>query len=344
MGAIRLLLALSVVAVHVGYRPFLMASGEAAVEAFFLISGFYIALALHGPYRDSRRRFWLNRALRLYPAYFVVAGAALIFSLATTDILDAFQTLPVDARAWLIAVNITLVGQDTVMFLGVQDGTLAFTRDFSATDLQLWRFLLVPPAWSLGVEILFYLLAPALVLLPTRTLIALGSASVAIRLLLAVNGLSADPWSYRFFPSELVYFLSGIVAFRAMQWQRETSPAALRHGTPFMLCAIAGILMQSHFPGPAWARNLSLVLMIGVCLPTLFWSTKDSRLDKFLGDLSYPLYIAHWPVIAWVGVVQAEAVSGTQAAFAGIACVVAAAVLTLLIDRPAQALRQRVRS
>ncbi len=66
MGWLRLLLATCVVAFHTGglERPFFMLSGTHAVEAFFLISGYFMAAVLDTKYRgqlshDSRGQFAL---------------------------------------------------------------------------------------------------------------------------------------------------------------------------------------------------------------------------------------------------------------------------------------------
>lgn len=75
--------------------------------------------------------------------------------------------------------------------------------------MPAYHGLLLPQAWTLGVEISFYVIAPFV--LPRRWLMAvLFAASVAIRVLLIKAGVgSVDPWTYRFFPAELMFFLVG---------------------------------------------------------------------------------------------------------------------------------------
>ena len=67
MGIIRLLLALAVLLAHVENAPaFLLRfiPGSLAVQCFYIISGFYMALVLNGKY-SSKRDFYFNRFLRL---------------------------------------------------------------------------------------------------------------------------------------------------------------------------------------------------------------------------------------------------------------------------------------
>jgi peptidoglycan/LPS O-acetylase OafA/YrhL len=50
------------------------------------------------------------------------------------------------------------------------------------------------------------------------------------------------------------------------------------------------------------ASNRFLFLVIfAAMLPAIFDLTKDWRFDRFLADISFPLYLSHWPIamIAW---------------------------------------------
>lgn len=71
MGIIRLLLAISVLISHTStIFGFGFVGGQAAVQAFFIISGFYMAFILNEKYigeNNSYKLFITNRLLRLYP-------------------------------------------------------------------------------------------------------------------------------------------------------------------------------------------------------------------------------------------------------------------------------------
>jgi peptidoglycan/LPS O-acetylase OafA/YrhL len=76
MGIIRLLLALAVVIAHAGsISGFRMVEGAIAVQAFYIIPGFYMVLMLNEKYVDqahSYRLFITNRLLRLHPIYWAM--------------------------------------------------------------------------------------------------------------------------------------------------------------------------------------------------------------------------------------------------------------------------------
>src|ERR1700761_979235 len=84
MGLIRFLLACGVVLCHtsaiMGYTPL---SGALAVQCFFIISGFYMAMVLAEKYngKGSTYLFYTNRALKIYPIYWVCLILLIIWSL-----------------------------------------------------------------------------------------------------------------------------------------------------------------------------------------------------------------------------------------------------------------------
>lgn len=126
MGILRFLLALSVLTSHCG--PLLGTSllpGGMAVEAFFMISGFYMALILGGKYATNDRAgmllFYQNRALRLYPTYLLVmlAGWAVFFAvwlvigkMPMTTWVEPYQQMNWWQKLVMIVPNWSLIGID----------------------------------------------------------------------------------------------------------------------------------------------------------------------------------------------------------------------------------------
>lgn len=89
MGTLRLLLALAVVLFHSG--PFVFTGsdwvgGIVAVEGFFVVSGFYMALVLHQRYGGRLRDFYANRLLRLFPLYWAALALYLVAGVAAREI------------------------------------------------------------------------------------------------------------------------------------------------------------------------------------------------------------------------------------------------------------------
>lgn len=316
MGLFRLLLALCVVLGHGLNLPVPAATPDIAVQTFYIVSGFYMALVLTERYH-SLPVFFTNRALRLYPAYFVVAGATLAHALLRWSLgrssnvpgLLTYEThfapLDLPGKAYVVLTNLLLFGQDAAMFLKMSnDGhTLAFTTDFMKSKPRVETFLLVPQAWSLSIELGFYLLAPWFVRRSTRTLLAIVAASIALRVALASAGLNFDPWTYRFFPVELGSFVLGMLLYRSLPHRRATITTQ-RIAT---MALLAATLLLSAVP-ETWATRIVFYAYVAWALPLAFQLTRHNRLDRYLGELSYPIYLVHLLVISialysgWSGV------------------------------------------
>jgi len=128
MGSLRTIFAISVFFTHALPGASVLVGGRYAVQLFYVISGFLISYVLIAKkaYPDVKS-FYVNRYLRLYPIYLVVAlltFAALIAS-HHASFIDVYRNSPPAAIAMLTFSNLFLFGQDWIMFLGVHSHHLA---------------------------------------------------------------------------------------------------------------------------------------------------------------------------------------------------------------------------
>lgn len=294
MGTWRLLLAWLVVANHTsGLRDLssTLELGKVAVATFFFVSGFLMPLTYNSHYSRygtlrGSRRFYLNRFLRIYPIYWVSLVATL---LATAhfgpNLLEHAATLQDLHRPRVYLSNALLLGLNQ---------TLSWGGDF--------RFN--PPSWTLDVELQYYALVPFLLALTARwprwssaALIAI--AGISLYLFFRPAGLldidrSLLAWTY--------FFLLGYAFYLSPWLQRLASRKALLIAAICILLAFARLTRSS---------NLAILLVtlafiaMSAHLLVLQQNRRFGRLDRLLGDLSYPTYILHWIcvelVLRWVG-------------------------------------------
>ena len=359
MGILRFLLAIAVIISHCGAIPLLRPiSGSVAVEAFFIISGFYMSLILQEKYFNKPFRLFIsNRLLRLYPVYWGVLIATCIFSLVirltsggeSFPVADQYLSVPVNrgSLSFLLFSNLLIIGQDLVMFLGINPATgeLFFTSNFWQTSPPLYTFLFIPQAWSLGLEILFYLIAPFLAAKKAAWIILLMLLSLTLRSYL-YNGLALqhDPWTYRFFPTELLFFLAGLLSYRLYLKIRMLNIPVYIHRLILVF-----IILATCFYGyvPAYAVGLwpfswnDTIYFFSVAggIPFLFDYLKNNKKDNWVGQLSYPMYISHLLVASILYALPFAAVK--QSWVVVTVTVIFAYLLDISIARPIEKFRQQ---
>lgn len=272
-------------------------TGDIAVQSFFVVSGFYMAMVLREKYAPGT--YWLfvsNRLLRLWPAYAVVLVLSLMVATNWREVATMDQT----AIAFFAASQFLIVGQDLYLYLFVDGDALAWTAHFAEAAKPFYSYAPVPQAWSLGPEIDFYLLAPFIVRRSVWLIAALIIASLAVRMGLQWSlGLSGNPWAFRFFPSELALFLTGALGHSvyAAKTDAEAARAKMLLGTVAVL--IVTCLAVNWWRGIDRLISLSVLAAVMLGVPWLFAATKSIAWDKHIGELSYPLYISHL-LAAWI--------------------------------------------
>ena len=310
MGIIRVFLALAVVYGHIhGKVPGVKwLTGDTAVQVFFVVSGFYMALVLTEKYNTPQARvaFYKNRLLRLYPTYFAVMALAAIagiisyrasgppLSIAQWVGPESLANLP--SRIWFGIANFTVIGQDFTLFQFVNDtGAVGWTENFRnhIGPNSAWEYIIDPPAWSLSLELMFYAIAPFMNRFNTRWLIGVACLSFGLRAYLWFGlGLNFDPWTYRFFPTELLFFVLGMLAYRFYKDRVEAKVETDRAKFGLYL-AYAFLVIAPYVKYPWFGYGVAMAVLI----PYVFHASRHSERDRNFGELSYPIYISHWPIM-----------------------------------------------
>lgn len=311
MGLLRVLLALGVITEHAGHSYF--TGSYSAVQIFFMISGFYMALILSsGRYRDATR-FYASRITRLFPVYWVAVFLGLGFAWwvsgkfsTPTVITDLARILPGlwDTNpllfAWTMLANSFLITAD---FSWLMQGI-----DVVRHPTQL---LVQPPVWTLALELYFYALCPWLIRVRSSVLFLLMGLALAARVVGYLAGLDANPYHARFFPFEIFFFIAGILTYRLYANQRNflTTWLCGHGGVVYGLIYLAGIVffydLVKLMPGPVlyggigdYLHSMAMCMLAVPAIIALFAHTRTSQLDLQLGELSYPLYVVHYGFVS----------------------------------------------
>ena len=371
MGTIRLFLALSVVIHHLPQRSFQWLNAGVAVIAFFMISGFYMALVINEKYRHLdhwRLRFYLGRLARIFPAYFFVLTFGVIWTLVlhapNQTVLMHFTQLEMWEQGTLIFMNVFIVGQDmfqTVLMSPVEGGHNVVTDSAFALlgeDYFQNKFMVIGQAWSLASELVFYALAPFLVTSRWRVIaVLLLSLGVRCAVLWQADAYPPSVWGYWFLPSTLTFFCLGCLSYFAYAWLVKLGP-----GSRSVRVKAAGLAISALFL--YWAGSRSLVggmlyegghydtythwafyLGLAITVPFLFSISKNWSYDRLIGELSYPLYLVHGFVIGIFFNLKGVTKGSFETEWIIIVLSVGVAALVyLFVDAPVERSRRRLES
>lgn len=304
---LRALAVALVVLYHMGLP---LSGGFIGVDMFFVISGYVIMESLLREYQAYGRirfgQFFLRRFKRLFPALVLLVAVILV---AATVFLPPFAN---ENRALLTGLGAIFISANVVI-----DVT---TGDYFAPDARLNPFL---HTWSLSVEEQFYLFFPLIVIVGlwwgARNSRPLVGLVVTLTLVTVVSFAAAIIGSRVSLPvgNSLLGFYSpiprawefGVGALLAVLGRKIPTPSrSSAHvfawaGLGLIAAGTLFIDSQTRFPS-----EITLLPVMGTVLlihagrsphKVLIIRGLSTRPSVGLGNISYSLYLWHWPLIVF---------------------------------------------
>jgi len=344
IDGLRAVAVTSVVVFHA--FPGWLSGGFVGVDIFFAISGYLISrhiIESLGAQRFSLIDFYTRRIKRIYPALIIV----LIASLATGLVLMAsgeLTRLAADALASVLFMA-------NIHFYLTAD---YFSQGASASPLL--------HLWSLGVEEQYYIVWPlALFVLWKYASRRVAVALIVLAMLLSFSSsvfLSASHATAAFylpvtriwellFGSILAWFevagFNGLSSGRELFRLRGGASVCIRDlgaWAGLALIAASVILFDPKVVFPGWraalpAGGATLVIAAGQAA----WINRrllSLRPFVYCGLISYPLYLWHWPILAFVRLLSSGAPSTSLLLFAIAIAVLLSSATFSFVDAPAR--------
>jgi len=312
--------------------------GVYAVFGFYLLSGYLMSLTLSRTYPfdvTGTLRFFGNRALRIYPPYLVV--------LAASTVAIAF------APGGALGIN---------PFLRRPDALWGWLKNIWIFGVAGEKLRVVPPAWSLDVELCFYV-AMGLLLGRQRWISALWCVAS-----LGYTGwlLASDAaWQLRYAPvaaaslpfslgAVLYHFGQPLRAALRRLGNRRAGTLAFSSGALFVANAVLADEIWSAPMAFGFYASLGMAAVVLTLVDALDVASLPRRVvvcDRWLGRLSYPIFLCHWLAAllsVWIVYGGRRPAEGPAVFLCAQAAVHAIALMVYLgVERPIERLRTIVR-
>ena len=296
-----------------GYRIGIIAQPDLAVELFIIISGFL--MTYHYQVREARepwtdadtwKIFWIRRFFRIAPLYYVCLAAAMLLG------------------PWLWQQRLDAV---SIMPGGVEETMRYSARylDQSLTNILLhvsflfgmtWthNFQTPLPDWSIGLEMQYYAVFPFLMIVALKLGRAAGmallvGAMAVLGLLLDRNGFVIG--AYSILATKFHLFAAGMLIAMTLRADAKWKWLLIAGALAVIFVPLGGGRSTLH-------RAIKIAIVLGFLallyrdrLPSLLgmatgWLDRvfSNRLARWIGDLSYGVYLIHLlvmlPACGWL--------------------------------------------
>ncbi len=294
IDGLRALAVLSVFVFHLNHKW--LVGGFVGVDIFFVISGYLITSIICGEIQSnsfSIRRFYQRRIARIFPAFFTVGLATLLGAYYVYSPQDLASTGANLSAAALSLANVKLMFQGNYFQI--------------SPDAQPFLHY-----WSLSVEEQFYLIFPLVLLgmfkLFRKRLILLLAIIGAGSFLASLWMTHSKPvWAFYLLPTRAWELLAGcVLAISASKGKPKLQPAISKLisllGLVLVLASFVFIHEGEEFLG-FWAL-LPVIGTVGLLMPVSTGTASEKLLASgFLvavGQMSYSLYLWHWPIFSLI--------------------------------------------
>lgn len=291
-GFLRFLLAFVVVVHH--SVPLRM--GAWAVYVFFILSGYWIARIWEEKYAKAQfapLTFLCSRWWRLAPVFFVSLALAFVSS----SIVTGAPQLPSNIIEWTIR-QLPIIGSKSAGSILPPTWSLDVEMQFYVSFAVLMVLGSVKKRWLVNslIAVLAVVSLALVVVELTRGLIGSHRSSLSIYFWLFAIGIwihKAD-WSpsVRLAKSSAALFLGVTLIF--LLWPYTRSAIWMRGGAE-----LAPLIVGSN--DPRWIMQSWWVVGAVVFVPLIAWNVhqKSGAIDRMLGNWAYPLYLFHWVPRDW---------------------------------------------
>jgi peptidoglycan/LPS O-acetylase OafA/YrhL len=294
IDGLRAVAVLAVVAYHA--FPEAVHGGFVGVDIFFVISGFLITGIIARELGDARfglATFYARRVRRIFPALIVVLCAVLVMG-----------------WLWMLPGPYAQLSSD-VFASAAFSANIALWLQSGYFDVEAARKPLLH-LWSLGIEEQFYLVWPLVLMLASRlrlSLFWLACAGAVASFALNVALIGSNPVATFYLPFTRAWELlaGGALACGWSRIDHGDTASNLRAGAGAVLIALAIVVLDPASAFPGWWAAFPVAGSALILSAPKAWGCRHllaSRPMVWVGLISYPLYLWHWPLLVFFALIK----------------------------------------
>jgi peptidoglycan/LPS O-acetylase OafA/YrhL len=285
-----------------GHLDIIVNHGYLAVDFFFLLSGFVIGYAYDDRWHKMTiGSFFKRRIERLQPL--VVLGMT----------LGAIGFYFTDSTLWPLIHTVPVWKMLLVMLIGYTILPIPLSL-----DIRGWQEMhpLNSVGWSLFFEYIANILYAVWIRKFSKTTLAVlvCVAAVALAHLAITNGDVSGGWTFNVEQVRVGITRTIYPFFAGLLLSRIAKPARIRNAFLWCSLLLAMVLYMPRIGGAhhLWMNGIYESVCIIIIFPLIVYigasgevhNQTESRICRFLSDISYPLYLVHYPLVyfyvAWI--------------------------------------------
>lgn len=310
------------------------ACSQIGVCGFFVLSSFLITKVINEVYprRHDKPWFFANRCVRVLPTYFVCLIISIsLIGLAHNQIapLNPYLFFPRTLSEWL----------GNLLIVGVQYGNGEPPP------------LLLPTAWSLYVELYHYVIIALITgRSKWRTWVGLFIGLCITAYIIAT--VPAPRASYLHPYAHTPFFMLGSLLYHYRTLlKRFCYKPVMFHLIFLQFCLYTPTIFMAPASSSVESYAIMYLFSIGaaysiLCLSFASFAGAYAKLDSFLADLTYPLFLVHYPIL-WFMMYDLSippSLRGIEPFMAGIPLAITVSILIVLyVEIPIKKLRKKIR-
>ena len=330
IDGLRALAVLSVVGFHA--FPGRLPGGFVGVDIFFVISGFLISTIIFSNLERGQFtffEFYSRRIRRIVPALLMVLATCLAFGWVAL-LAGEYRRLGQQVAGGAAFISNFILWHESGYF------------DIDAESKPLLHL------WSLGIEEQFYIFWPLIMWVAAKARLSLFWCAIVVgtsSFLLNITGVTQDTVATFYSPQTRFWELAAgsVLAWSTMYRQAHAQKISARYGAllsltglGLIITALAATSRYTAFPG-WWATLPVGGAVLVIAAGSQAWGNRvvlSSRVLVWIGLISFPLYLWHWPLLSFGYILNGETTSKVYRALAVASAVLLAWGTFWLIERP----------